>query len=412
MVYLFNNQVALAPTPQLDAFGRLRVSQPETLFDSQQRFGLDRSFVSNTASGGTVSFIPTQSSANLTVVNTVGSYAARESKYVFMYQPGKSQLTLMTFVMSPISSGNLRQRVGYFGSDNGYYLELSDQLYFVQRSNSLGTVTNTPVAQSSWNMDTFLGTGPSGITLDITKSQILFFDLEWLGVGSVRCGFVMNDQFIVAHTFQHANIVPYAYITTACLPIRYETQALTVSAPATSNLTQICCTVASEAGFGEPLSFFSNLTYFSGLTVGSAAWVPLISIQLQPARLEAISVVQQIEFVIMTSDTVQWALWSNVTPSALTGASFSIPPNNGSVQIDKSATALSVTNCWQVAAGLVTNGGGTSTSQVIADLTKYFSQLGRDSFSKTSEIFTLAIIRGTGSSTITGYALLSWQEML
>ena len=124
MVYLFNNQVSLAPTTQLDAFSRLRVSTPETLFDSQQRFALDRSFVSNTALGGTVSFIPTQSSANLTVVNTLNSNSARETRYVFKYQPGKSQLAMMTFVMAPQSSGNLRQRVGYFGTDNGYYVEL------------------------------------------------------------------------------------------------------------------------------------------------------------------------------------------------------------------------------------------------------------------------------------------------
>jgi hypothetical protein len=338
MVYLFNNNVTLAPTPQLDAFGRLRVSQPETLFDSQQRFGLDRAFVSNVASGGSVSYVPTQSSANITVTNTVGSFAARESRYVFMYQPGKSQLTMMTLVMAPQSSGNLRQRVGYFGSDNGYYLELSDQLYFVERSNSLGTVTNTPVAQSAWNMDKLNGTGASGITLDMTKSQILFFDLEWLGVGNVRAGFILNGQYVVAHTFQHANIVPYAYITTASLPIRYEIQTVGASAPATSNLNQICCTVASEAGFGEPLSYFANLATFTSLTVGSAAWVPLISIQLQQSRLDAISVVQQVEFVLTTADTVQWALWSNVAPSALTGASFSTPPNSGSVQIDKSAT--------------------------------------------------------------------------
>ena len=88
MVYLFNNQVDLAPTNQLDAFGRLRVSQPMTLFDSQQRFGLDKAFISNTATGGTISWIPTQSSANLTVVNSTGSFAARESAYVFKYQPG------------------------------------------------------------------------------------------------------------------------------------------------------------------------------------------------------------------------------------------------------------------------------------------------------------------------------------
>ena len=411
MVYLFNNQVALAQTPQLDAFGRLRVSQPHTLFDSQQRFGLDRSFVSNTASGGSVSFIQTQSSANLTVVNTSGSYAARETRYVFKYQPGKSQLSMMTFVMAPQSSGNLRQQVGYYGTDNGYFLQLSDQLYMCERSNVTGTVTHSNVAQSSWNGDKLNGTGPSAISLDMTKSQIFFIDMEWLGVGSVRTGFVINGQYIVAHTFHHANIVPNAYITTACLPVRYEIEALSASAPATSNLTQVCCTVISEAGYTEPLTLFSNLVTFTSLTVGTS-WVPLISIRIDPALLDSISFVKQIEIVLTTADTLQWALWSNVTTTSLTGENFTVPPNNGGVLVDKSATALDVTNCWQVASGLVTNSVGGATADSTLELNNYFSQLGRDSFSRTPDIFTLAVIRGTGSSTCSGFALLSWQELL
>ena len=411
MVYLFNNQVALAQTPQLDAFGRLRVSQPQTLFDSQQRYGLDRSFASNTASGGSVTFIPTQSSANLTVVNTSGSYAARETRYIFKYQPGKSQLSLMTFTMAPQSSGNLRQQVGYYGADNGYFLQLSDQLYICERSNVTGTVTHSNVAQSSWNGDKLNGSGASAISLDITKSQIFFLDIEWLGVGSVRTGFVINGQFIVAHTFHHANIVPNAYITTASLPLRYEIQALSASAPATSNLTQICSTVISEAGYTEPLTLFSNLVTFTSLTVGTS-WIPLISIRLDSSRLDAIALIKQIEVVLTTADTLQWALWSNVTTSSLTGSNFIVPPNNGGVVIDKSSTALNVTNCWQVASGIVTNSTGGATSSSNLELNGYFAQLGRDSFSRTPEIFTLAVIRGTGSSTCSGYALLNWQETL
>jgi hypothetical protein len=411
MVYLFNNQVALAQTPQLDAFGRLRVSQPHTLFDSQQRYGLDRSFVSNTASGGTVTFVPTQSSANLTVVNTSGSYAARETRYIFKYQPGKSQLSMMTFVMAPQSSGNLRQQVGYYDRDNGYFLQLSDQLYVCERSNVTGTVTHSNVAQSSWNGDKLNGTGPSAISLDMTKSQIFFIDMEWLGVGSVRTGFVINGQYIVAHTFHHANIVPNAYITTACLPVRYEIQALSASAPATSNLTQVCSTVISEAGYTEPLTLFSNLVTFTTLTVGTS-WIPLISIRLDPSRLDSIAIMKQIELVLTTADTLQWALWSNVTTTSLTGEVFSAPPNNGGVVVDKSATALNITGCWQVASGIVTNSTGGATSSSNLELNGYFAQLGRDSFSMTPDIFTLAVIRGTGSSTCSGFALLSWQELL
>lgn len=402
MVYLFNNQVSLASTPQLDAFGRLRVGMPETLFDSQQRFGLDRSFVSNTASGGTVTYVQPTCSANLSVTNTAGSYAARESRYVFKYQPGKSQLALMTFVMAPQSTNNLRQQVGYFGTENGYFVQLSDAIYLCERSNSTGTITHSNVAQSSWNGDKLNGTGASGINLDISKSQIFFTDLEWLGVGSVRCGFVINGQFIVAHTFNHANIVSRTYMTTACLPVRYEIQTLTTSAPATSNLQQICCTVASEAGFTEPLTNFSNLYSF---TASNGSWTPLISMRLDPTRLEAVSVVRQVDIALTSSGTLQWALW---TTSNITGASFT-SPNNGSVVIAQGGT-LNVASAYQLASGLVTNGGGNSVIASTADIKNYFSQIGRDSFSKTSDTLTLAVY-GI-STTPSGSALLSWQEML
>lgn len=186
MGYTINSDVTLKATPQVDAFGRLRVSNPFTLFDSQQRFGLDVSFRSNVASGGSVTFIPTQSSANLTVTSTTGSFAARESAYTFRYQPGKSLLTMMTFTMAPSSPGNTRQRVGYFGAENGFYVELSNGVELVQRSNVTGTIALSNVAQVNWNGDKLLGSGPSGLTLDITKSQILWIDMEWLGVGSVR----------------------------------------------------------------------------------------------------------------------------------------------------------------------------------------------------------------------------------
>ena len=412
MGYIINSDVTLKATPQLDAFGRLRVSNPFTLFDSQQRFGLDASFRSNVASGGSVTFIPTQSSANLTVTNTVGSFAARESAYTFRYQPGKSLLTMMTFTMAPASPGNTRQRVGYFGQDNGFYVELANGLELVQRSNVTGTVALSNVAQVNWNGDTLLGSGPSGLTLDITKSQILWIDMEWLGVGSVRMGFVINGIFILCHTFHHANLIPTAYITTACLPVRYEIQTLNGAAPATSNLTQICSTVMSEGGATTPLTLYSNLATFSA-TVGAATWVPVISIQLAPSRLDSVCAVKQVEIVITTSgDTVQWALWSNVTAANLTSENFLAAPPSTSILVDKSATAFSATTCRQIASGIATHGAASSSSITVFELGQYFSQIGRDSFTQTSDIFTLALFANASQGTVDAQVLLSWQELL
>lgn len=412
MVYLFNSDVTLKATPQLDAFGRLRVANPFTLFDSQQRFGLDNSFRSNVASGGSITFIPTQSSANLTVTNTTGSFAARESSYTFRYQPGKSLLTMMTFVMSPASPGNIRQRVGYFGSDNGYYLELANGLEFVERSNVTGTVTYSNVAQVNWNGDNLLGSGASGLTLDITKSHILWFDLEWLGVGSVRVGFVINGLFITAHTFHHANFLKTTYITTACLPVRYEIQTMNGAAPATSNLTQICSTVISEGGYNSPLSLYSNLATVS-VSLPASTWVPVISLQLAPGRLDSVCAVRQVEAAITSAgDIVQWALWSNVAPTNLTGENFQPAPPSTSVLVDKSSTAFSPGTCQQVASGMVSAGAASSSSVVVFELGQYFSQLGRDSFTKTSDIFTLAFFNNANQGTVDALVLLSWQELL
>jgi hypothetical protein len=81
-----------------------------------------------------------------------------------------------------------------------------------------GSVDNTTrrVEQSAWNGDKLDGTGASGLTLDLTKPQILWMDFEWLGVGNVRCGFIINGQYIVCHTYQTANVYGTSvYMTTA-----------------------------------------------------------------------------------------------------------------------------------------------------------------------------------------------------
>lgn len=391
-------------TPQTDAFGRLRVSQPYTLFDSQQRYALDDSFVSNVANGGSVSYVSTQSSALLTVTSSAGSYAARETTAVFTYQPGKSLLALMTFCMSPI--GGLVQRVGYYGVSNGYYLEVSDQVYIVERSNVTGVVTETRVSQNNWNINTFTGVYPSTTTVDFTKTHIFWLDMEWLGVGNVRTGFVLNGQFQVAHIFQHANYNTTAYITTATLPVRYEIQ----STGSSGTLTQICSTVMSEGGYDPQYSLYSNLVVFSR-TMSASTWTPVMSIRLDPTKLDAVVQIRQVDTLILTQNQViQWALWGSTT---LTGASWVAHSSSILVQIDQSATSMSTTGAYQVASGLL-NGSNQTPSIYGIDLSRYSSQLTRNSFTQTPYVFTLAFYSTSviGGSGLSAQALLSWNELL
>ena len=221
MSYLFNNKVDFADTVK-DAFNRLSVSQPFTLFDSSHRFS-DNGLWTSGGSGG-VTFNASRGLIELTLGITANHEIVRETRRVFSYQPGKSLLILSTFVFAAKKT-NLRQRIGYFGVQNGIYLEQSgSDIYLVLRTYVGGSVDDSTyrVAQSSWNGDKFDGTGESGRTIDFTKANILWIDIEWLGVGDVRVGFIVDGRPVLAHTFHNDNLRTTTYMTTAFLPLRIE----------------------------------------------------------------------------------------------------------------------------------------------------------------------------------------------
>lgn len=318
----------------LDAFGRLRVSEPFTLFDSAHRYQDNGLF--DTATTGTASAVHATdtSTVALNVSTGSGDQVIRETKRVFPYQPGKSLLILNTFVMNEAKTG-LRQRVGYFGAENGIFIEQDGTtINLVKRSYITGSVVDTKIAKANWNGDKLDGNGESGFTLDLTKSQIFWVDIEWLGVGSVRCGFIINGIYIVCHTFHHANLLDSVYMTTATLPIRYEITNTAATASA-SLLKQVCSTVVSEGGYEKKVApLVARMT--AETTVGTS-FEPLITIRLASDRLDAVILLNKYSVLGLTTDTFEYALIKNAT---LTGASFDTTTFN-SVDFDVAATAMS-----------------------------------------------------------------------
>jgi hypothetical protein len=306
----------------LDAFGRLRVSNPVTLFDSQNRYIDGEQFSSITATSGNVVYVANESSFNLNVSAASGSSVIRQSKTVQAYQPGKSLLTMNTFAMATLKA-NLRQRVGYFTEGNGIYFEANGtSLFLVIRSSTTGVVVEERIAQADWNGNTLLFGNPSGIVLDPTLTQIFWNDIEWLGVGNVRAGFVINGQFIVCHTFQHANQPgnTTVYMTTATLNPRYEITN-TGATSGVSTMKQICSTVISEGGFtpSTKIGYVTNNT--SATRVGSSNTVTsLCSIRLNPAYPDAVVIPAQIDLLLLDVRYGQFQLIENAT---IANASFS-----------------------------------------------------------------------------------------
>ena len=400
MTYTINNEVTLAHTEQTDAFGRLRTSNPTTLFDSQNRYAINTKFYSNTIGTSSVTYNANQSSVLMNVGSTSGDLVARESKYVFNYQPGKSLLIMNTFVFNEPKT-NLTQRVGYFGSDNGYYIQLDGTtLSIVERSNSTGVVTNNVVTQANWNGDKLDGTGASGIVINKSASQIFYTDIEWLGVGSVRTGVVIDGKFVNTHTFHHANTTPYAYITTACLPLRYEifNNGSTTSG---STLKQICSTVLSEGGYEPKEMLFCINGPVAGNTLGSTTFVPMCTIRLASDRLDAIAVLKQINVACSSpNDLVAFKLILNGT---LTNATYAQTTESTNVQVDIAATAIS--------GGRAIETGYAQTGSINTSLQASFfeAQLGRKSFTGTSDTISLCVAGLTTNPKI--FWSLAWAEL-
>jgi hypothetical protein len=376
----------------IDAFGRARFSQPYTLFDSQNRYAKNDLFDETTATGGTVTYDADASTVNLNVTGASGSEVVRQTYRSFAYQPGKSLLTLNTFVM-PTANANQRIRIGYFNTQNGVFIERDGTaVYITRRTYVTGSVVDTRIAQADWNGDKLNGTGDSGFTLDLTKAQIFWQDFEWLGVGAVRCGFVIDGQIIICHTFQNANNLSSVYMTTAILPVRYEITNTGASTAAT--LKQICSTVISEGGYEKKVAL--NVARMTAANSSiSTTFVPLVSLRLASGRTGAVVVPDGYSVLptATSSTTFEIVLVKNPT---LTGASW-VASDSSNVQQDLSATSYTGGTIVQqqfVLSSNLANGIATGSSDYNWDL-----QLGA-TISGTSDIYTLAVrtLSGTHSA--------------
>lgn len=387
------SQVTFAGTAT-DAFGRLRISQPLTLFDSFHRYQ-DNGKI-NEYTNGTASSAHDNSGCSIlmNVGTNIGDKIYRETSRVFAYQPGKSLLIFCTFCMGS-GKTNVRHRIGYFDTDNGIYIQLlGSTLSFVRRSIASGTLKETIVNQSDWNNDSMLGNGVSGITLDITKSQIMFMDVEWLGVGSVRVGFVINGAFCLCHTFHHANqpTTPTSdttlpYMTTACLPVRAELENVG-NTSGNSNFRLICTSVISEGGYelrGRAKSIgYINIDVPKVLELKNTFY-PVISIRLKSNRLGAIVIPTQISLISTVTSNYRWILVNNATISG--GGNWISVGADSNVEYKIDATNT-ITDGTILRSGYFTASGGTSPN-ISLEASTFKFQLERNTFTNTAYTFTL-----------------------
>ncbi len=417
--------IAFADSAALDAFGRLRVSMPNTLFDSQQEYGLDTLRVWAAAANGTVAVGASDGSVTngsnavgpraantrltpITVSTTNGHYSILQSRQYTRYIPGKSHLVLIT---------------GVFATGSGASMS------FVRRSSTSGSVVDTSVAQASWNIDKMDGTGPSGITLDPTKTQILFISAQWLGVGRVVVGFDIDGQLYPCHEFLNANSLTVPYTQSFNLPVRLEARntggSTCVSragyfdsangiffecsrAVAGGTINFVCCSVMSEGGSEQ--RGFPNSSPAGIVTIGVTTRRPVLSIRPKATfnGLTNRAHIEALEFAlhVATND----CFYEIVVGGTLTGAAFGSVGTNSVAEYDTTATAIA--NGESVVKGFGLSGAGVKAalSDKDADLRSPIVLSLIDALTATQTTVSLVCTAFTGTSNVTPVA--NWHEQV
>jgi len=349
-----------------DAFARSRVSNPLTLFDSKQIFDnqplfWDDSEVSGSGTSSTHS--APKARTQLAVGASTAGKRVRQTFMRFNYQPGKSQLVIMTGVLGSGESG-ITSEIGMHDDDNGIFYRCDDGvLYTVVKSSGSGSAVDNAIAQSSWNIDPMDGTGDSGLTLDPDTTNIYFFDFEWLGVGSVRMGVFIDGSPYYTHAFHHANSLTEVYMSTPNLPLRYSIE--NDGTGGASTLDHICSTVISEGGSPDLGILRYKSTEGTHIDASTENTVyALLGIKLKAAYLGASVKLISVSTQIQTgAENGEWILKMNPT---VAGTFTYANETNSAIMTASGATANTVTGGVDITGGFafsITGGAGSGAME-------------------------------------------------
>lgn len=410
------NVTTISSVGSIDAFARQRVSEPFTLGDYKHIYGLDPNFIEYVLNGATISFQPNQACARLTTSSNTSSHAIHQTKFYHHYMPGKSQLTFASFNFYTAVT-NVTKRTGYFDDNNGIFFEQTGNgtLNIVLRSYVSGSPVETRIPQSAWNIDKCDGIGTSGFNLDITKTQLLFIDFQWLGVGRVRVGFAHNGNYIEAHEFNGSNNLTTVYMSNPNLPIRCE--ILNTGATTGGYLDQICTTVISEGGYTESGIDWA-IANPSLRTLAIGATLPIMAIRLKTAyKTYANRIIVRLGNVNIFSDSgnISYTITKLPNGASLTGGSgvWTSANINSGVEYYTTATGFSGGDildggyCASAVNGGNKSGGAPSANLPSSAKKNYIVQ---NFDSSDSEIYIITATNIDSKSTNVGVNI-QWREI-
>lgn len=387
-----------------DAFGRLRVSNPEMVFNSKQIFDNQPLYwddAQESGSGTSSTYSSFTASSTLSVSASTAGKRTRQTFMRFNYQPSKSQLIFITGILKASGGGTgIISRMGLFDDDNGLFLECNaDTINLVRRTSTGGSVSNDTIPQSSWNLDEMDGTGPSRITLDFTKTQILVIDFEWLGVGRVRFGFNVGGITYYVHQLSATNNLTTVYMSTPNLPVRY--QIINDGSGVASTINCICSAVISEGGREEVATNLYVSTGTTAITGTKNQNNAILGIKLKSAYKGCTIDIIDASILMASSDIYEWTIVLNPTVagtftySDMTNSALQRAIGNGTTNIASGGTVLA-------------GGFGSSKSEIVGDQFKNLLKLG-SSIGGTMDSLVLCIYP-LGANNVSCFGSINYRQ--
>lgn len=339
--------------PQLDAFGKLRVSGATLLGDYVfSNSFLPIQFSTNMAKGANVTWDSNNRAALLTNPTTSGALVAHTTNTYHHYIPGSSHLFMATLALGDSGKANLGRAWGLFDFQNGFHFVHREyplgsgefKLGIVIKSDVTGTATDTYVWQDDWNVDKLDGSGRSQMVIDVTNDNLYWIDVQWLGAGRARFGVYNNGQRVTCHEYNHNNRFPRSVTGTGSLPICFSQRNFGTTG-SSSEMRVFCAAVWTESNiqpslYGQPGQEIVSKTISSNDTyeyLGTMTPIEMHANGRTNRTLYYPTTIDVQAFDTVTGDDVRIELEIKAE-SVLANTSFATQTTGSTVQVDTTGT--------------------------------------------------------------------------
>ena len=270
MSFIYNNAIKYSDSSNLDAFGRLRTSNVTSLLEYKHVYDKLPLVINEVTAGTATSVFDKPNSQVVMTVSTNNDYVIRQGVARGIYQPGKGQIFEASFSNFQLQT-NVIKRVGYFTTStvapynsivDGFFLESNGQTNTISFQIWQSGTTTFSAASTSW-----LTTDYDVTNINWSKTQLMFTDFQWLGVGRVRFGVVIDGQFKLFATSTGTNNLNNVYMKAPNQPVRYEIRS--VSGGAAGSFNMICSQISLEGSINS-LQKSSSVTAFTAQTKPTA----------------------------------------------------------------------------------------------------------------------------------------------